>query len=597
MSVIPSWALLLLFAGKDAAPEAGQAPPGSPLMAQILEDLARSGAGIGQKPATIDGLRETLEEAEDALAAGDAAMATTRLYAVVESPRFAPFAYAREYQAAEFQLGRALARGGASGSARTYLMRVVKRGPKAPFFAAAFRAMVDIALESRDHAGVWTTLADLRFDTGLPRDAENELSYLRGKVDYERGELGPAESWFGAVTRESRFYASSLYFRGLVRARQGQWRLARDAFCEIVGTGDKDRFSFYIDGRYFALKDLAFLALGRISHEQDRYDDAYYFYFQVPEDSERLPEALFEAAWTMFQKHEHDAARAFLDQFDRLFPKSSMQADAAILRAHLDLRSCRFDKARRDLEAFVGTYAPVLHAVRKSVERPEVRADLYRRLLARDRIGDRGDRLLELMKVDPNFYRFEGYVRALEREQAAADRAAETWARLAIGAGARAPADPAAAMVVKDIEGLVVEAAGAEGIESRARLLLSLAREVASGGGNPRYFDEALRARALGARAAELRAKLIEARSALGDQALSELGARLDNLLRQARLGQIDAVIGKKKRLEAEIANLYDGRFPADIFHKLEVEGLIGDDEEYWPYEGEYWKDEYENYK
>ena len=28
-----------------------------------------------------------------------------------------------------------------------------------------------------------------------------------------------------------------------------------------------------------------------------------------------------------------------------------------------------------------------------------------------------------------------------------------------------------------------------------------------------------------------------------------------------------------------------------------EGEGTLGDDEEYWPFEGEYWADEYENYK
>ena len=59
----------------------------------------------------------------------------------------------------------------------------------------------------------------------------------------------------------------------------------------------------------------------------------------------------------------------------------------------------------------------------------------------------------------------------------------------------------------------------------------------------------------------------------------------------------IDAVIGKKKKLEIEIANLRQGRFPADLFATLQLEGLMGDDEEYWPFEGEYWSDEYENYK
>ena len=67
--------------------------------------------------------------------------------------------------------------------------------------------------------------------------------------------------------------------------------------------------------------------------------------------------------------------------------------------------------------------------------------------------------------------------------------------------------------------------------------------------------------------------------------------------LRQARLTQIDAIIGKKKKLEIEVEHLRDGRYPAELFATLQLEGLMGDDEEYWPFEGEYWSDEYENYK
>ena len=73
--------------------------------------------------------------------------------------------------------------------------------------------------------------------------------------------------------------------------------------------------------------------------------------------------------------------------------------------------------------------------------------------------------------------------------------------------------------------------------------------------------------------------------------------SRLRDLLRQARLTQIDAIIGKKKKLEIEVEHLRDGRYPAELFATLQLEGLMGDDEEYWPFEGEYWSDEYENYK
>ena len=63
------------------------------------------------------------------------------------------------------------------------------------------------------------------------------------------------------------------------------------------------------------------------------------------------------------------------------------------------------------------------------------------------------------------------------------------------------------------------------------------------------------------------------------------------------QLGKIDAVVGQKRKLERQIEDLAAGRFPPEMFGKLHLEGLIGDDEEYWPPEQERWADEYENYK
>jgi hypothetical protein len=98
-------------------------------------------------------------------------------------------------------------------------------------------------------------------------------------------------------------------------------------------------------------------------------------------------------------------------------------------------------------------------------------------------------------------------------------------------------------------------------------------------------------------RVAKLRTRLDGAAGDLVEDALRSLRGRLDGLLRQARLGKIDAVVGYKRKLERQIENLAAGRFPAEMFNRLHLEGLIGDDEEYWPPEQEKWADEYENYK
>src|SRR5207302_1722819 len=91
--------------------------------------------------------------------------------------------------------------------------------------------------------------------------------------------LGLALARGGRVSPKSRFYSSALYLRGVMRVKRQDLRGAEDAFCAIADVKAGDRIRFYIDGRYYALKDLARLALGRIAHEEGRDDDAFYHYF------------------------------------------------------------------------------------------------------------------------------------------------------------------------------------------------------------------------------------------------------------------------------------------------------------------------------
>ena len=271
--------LLVQHVDADAAPRA--APSGDP-MGRYLADLEKAGLLGGDKePATLDRLRAELAAAEDDLVTGNAEIASVRLYRIVESPRYAPFEYAPDYATAELTLARALIRAGGTKSAERYLLRVMGRSTKSPLFAPAYRAMVDVALETKEEAEILAVLDHIegKRDDALPRDSAAEHAYLAGKVAYGAGDGARAESLFSEVDRQSRFYAAALYFRGLIQARKGHFAAARHALCEIVEQVDQDRFTFFIDGRYFAVKDLAYLALGQIAHEQGKYDDAYYFYF------------------------------------------------------------------------------------------------------------------------------------------------------------------------------------------------------------------------------------------------------------------------------------------------------------------------------
>ncbi len=571
---------------------------------QYLGDLERAGI-VHAKEASLDGLREGLVAAENDLVTGNVQTATTNLFALVESTAFAKFHDDPEYQNAELTLGRALVKGGAYGAAERYLGRVLARGPQQPFFGAAFRATVDIALETREEAAVLARLDERVSGQPLPRDSANERAYLAGKVAYATGQFAAATRAFSEVDRQSRFFASSLYFRGLIDARSQHYASARRNLCEIVEQADNDRFTFFVDGRYWAIKDLAFLALGRIAHEQGRFDDAYYFYFRVPDDSERLPDALFEAAWSMFQKGEYQAARAFIEEFDHSFPGSPLGPDVLLLHAMIDLKSCRFDDVRQVLDVFVARYAPIEEEVARLIAEPGRRRALYRRLLSRLEIGRARDPIVELLKLDSRFYRYFTYLESLDREAGLVPQEVAVWDELTAARGgdkgaaaARGAQAGEAAQLLTDAQSLVADSRGEAEVHDEAWDLLVKARRAA----RPVSLDgpfaaDAEKLQELAQQTRQLRARLVDATSAIAEAALIDLDKRLKSLLRQARLTHIDAVIGKKKRLEIEIANLAEGRYPSEMLGRLEVEELIGDDEEYWPYEGEYWADEYENYR
>jgi hypothetical protein len=89
------------------------------------------------------------------------------------------------------------------------------------------------------------------------------------------------------------------------------------------------------------------------------------------------------------------------------------------------------------------------------------------------------------------------------------------------------------------------------------------------------------------------RTELYAAESALAKDALRRLDLRLSRLLRRARLGRIESVLGKKRALEVEIEAINAGYLPADAVDSLDAARFLQDNEEYWPFEGDDWPDEF----
>jgi len=610
----------------------------------------------------LDTLRKELQAAEQLLRDGAFTNAATALYAIVKSPRYSAFTDFVEYQNAEYDLAVALARAGAYGSSLDAIDAVIKRGPAAAYWGPAHRRAVDIAIETRDHDGVLARLEAVKSGDPIPPSAAGERAYLRGRALYDKGKFAEAEGELVTISKKSRMYSSAIYLRGVIRARRGEYKGSAEAMCEVAATPDSDKFTFVVDDRYFTVKDLARLGLGRLAHEQGEYDDAYYHYFQIPDDSTYLPDALFEASWSMYQKRELPTSRDLVKEFLKEFPSSPLWPEASLLAGYIELADCKFTESQKWYDDLVAKLQPVVDTMDKIRKDKDLRNLLFTEAISRYRevkqtgqlagkkVGSEAaktaiDEVLALLRLDPKFLRLNDAVNGVHELANTAPNVVRLWQNLGtqvsekkVGAVSGAKSleqeqlDDANAAVQDlrrlkatiDQQRLELTRARRDGTISadaaaeEAKRLDELAKKAASAAADAeRAADKAAaavasqaaptirgmieadikEARRLDKAADRLAEELEVAGDKLAQNAIEKLYEDTRRVLDKAKLGKIDAVIGQKRKLDIEVQDLAAGRFPEELIGRMWNASMIGDDEEFWPWQGEFWADEYEGWR
>ncbi len=630
-------------AAPEAAPAPSAPPPAStdPTRGDKMRDYhaALASRRLGsQEPMSVETVRVKVADAEDQLRVGRVDEAIATLAALVEHPRFGAFAENLEGRAATYLLGDALATAGAYEPARGYLRKVLTtRGAwdgNATYARRSVRRLVEIAMESdRLDDG----LADVKdVPPTVPEETRGEIAYLGGRAKEAHGDPSGAYASYTQVTQRSRFWAQATYLMGLIQVEQGRLREGENLFCKVADPNRQSKTTpVFADEHYFAVRDLARLALGRVAHEQRRFDDARYYYYLVPRDSDRLAEALYESATTRYEKKDYEGARELLDELKALGVHHPYEDEAWILDAYIDLAQCKFPQADQKLVTFLAKYQPVRDTVRRlgGDERG------MNALLASVRSGtdagaaetggasvsaDQMRAVAALVRLDPEYAGVARRRAILEHEASglrlAQGQLGDLQKSLAQTGGVRPTVlddetvDDKRVRVKEEVLGLRrqlddLEASHASGaqIQGLRQELAALEQRIAPADRAAVLAEEAARGkdlpdllRADGATAVALgpsletaRAELARKESVLAKDTLKRLDLRLSRLLRRARLGRIESVLGRKRALEVEIEAINNGYLPASALDSLDAARFLQDNEEYWPFEGDDWPDEY----
>jgi tetratricopeptide (TPR) repeat protein len=471
---------------------------------------------------------------------------------------------------ARYQRGKALARLKLGHSALAAFDEILDRGPAATrFYNNAMEWEFYVGRQLSNEQPLMTRVAK-HAGQGLPPAYEDRVNYLLAKYEFERGR---ALADAGRAAEAKAAWGDARRLASKVRGTPPLPPPAADAKKDGKDAkdvpppppeGDVFARAKFVDGLVLYaqgddqgatevfkdvvrltnpkrtanadqdLRELAFLQLARIHYQnrQNRY--AIFYYGKMPWGGERWLEGLWEASYAHYRIGDYEKTLGNLITLQSPYFQDEYFPESYVLKAIVYYENCRYPEARRVLEQFSRTYEPVYDELVKITGAQKTPQGYYE--LVRDAARTPGG----------------GPMRKIMRV-AYSDQAV---ARLSESIG--------------EVEREMDEGVGGRRAEFRGS---ALAKEL---------LDKlrASRASMIDEAGARTRAKLEAERDALRQ------------LLAQALRIQIEVSRKEREALEGSLAK----GSQVEVVRDLKYSHAVSDEHLYWPYEGEFWRDELGTY-
>jgi tetratricopeptide (TPR) repeat protein len=470
---------------------------------------------------------------------------------------------------ARYVLAKALYRMGLYHSSLGEFSKILAVGPETKFFRTSLEWLFFISRKTKNETVILDELARYA-NQEFPERFRSEFHYLlaryhfvRGKALDQVGRTEDADKSFNEVKRLTLlipktdvFYPRAKYLEGLSFFRFGNRATsaaARRTDINTVGAIEAmkeiirvTRSGAGLDAEQATanqkLRELAFMQLGRTHYgmQQNRY--ALFYFNKVERGTSQWLESMFESSWANYRVGQYEQALGNLITLSSPFFREEYFPEAMILKAVIYYENCRYRESSLILQDFERTYLPV-HDQLELITKKQMEASEYYGVLS------------EVQKKNK-----EGL------EKGETDAILERILRLALTD---------------------------QDLKKTNESILELETEMDTFGEKGDTFRYSELSKQLLEGLKVQRTHLIEKAGIMAKGKLeSELGS-LKQLLANGLRIKFETVTKEKEFLEEQ---LKAGGKTA-VVKKYRFSVAVADDQLYWPYEGEYWRDELGTYQ
>jgi len=390
-----------------------------------------SGSGAAAKSVSEGGTPE-LERAEKFYQRGDYYMASIEFNKAIEGEGAGD---AGAKMRAEFMMGKTLFKLKFFSASLGYFDRIVQKGPAHPNYNETLQWLASLTHQPVDTAVVLEKIGKYnRQELEAPQleAVRDELYFLLGKYNYNKGKFQEAVSLFNLVPDKSAFYPQAKLFEGATYVRQYTAKPAVEAFKAVLRAAEESQ-----DPKVKPFQDLANLSLARVFYSTGQFEMATKYFDRVSPESYDWPNSLFEASWANFMLKQQGYSKALGDihtlraPFFEYFVKPESVAEALTVKATIYFYNCLFDRAASSIQEFNDWVPQVAEGLAKALTGNPANDQFYG-LAVKIRAGKSGlppavERAARAVLSDRSLVRRFDAIRELDRELVQLERADAAW--------------------------------------------------------------------------------------------------------------------------------------------------------------------------
>jgi outer membrane protein assembly factor BamD (BamD/ComL family) len=355
--------------------------------------------------------RQRLEAANASFNRGEYDKAALAAWELMNDPKMAPLQLESQYL-----LGKTLYRMGQYHSALAEFSQILAKGKDTRFFSKSLEWLFFISHKTVNESVILDEVARYA-NADWPERYQDEFHYLLARYYFVRGRaLDTVEQKAEAaksfeetrkltalIPKSDRFYAQAKYLEGLTWFRDGNMPQALEAMKEVVRVTRPSSDRTPADAKTAdATRDLAFMQLARIHYgaRQNRY--ALYYYGKIERGKPQWLEALFEGAWANYRIGQYEQALGNLITLSSPFFRDEYFPEALLLKAVIYYENCRYAESTAIVQEFERRYKPVYDALddltKKNMEAADyynVLSDIQKKNRAAKKAGQSPDLILE----------------------------------------------------------------------------------------------------------------------------------------------------------------------------------------------------------